>query len=1122
MFIFKRGFQKSITTIFSFLFLALLFVNTTAAAPGDLDVSFGSGGKAVAPVGRISFDRAWATARQADGKIVIAGDSAGDYEFGTMAASYIVSRVNPDGSLDTSFGVSGKAVKRLRALSRANAVIVQPDGKIVVGGFIFAEFEPGNFRSAFLLVRFNGDGSADNSFGSGGIVVTPFENGLQGTINSMALQADGKIVAAGYSYLSSTGSPQSFAAARYNPNGSLDNSFDGDGKAFVNINESGNRANAVVIQTDGKIVLGGTTRLNLSSLADFALARLNADGALDNSFDGDGKLTTRLGATNSFLAAISLQSDGKIVAAGISNSSSTTRDAAVVRYNTDGALDNSFDMDGIVTTNIGDDVLTDVEIQSDEKIVVVGQTSISTNGVFDFLAVRYNTDGALDNSFDGDGKVTTHVADAFNRANGALIQPDGKIVLVGTSGLINESDISLTRYNPNGALDNSFDADGIAVIELANSVDIVYDTALQADGKIVAAGYGFDGARAVVTVARFNSNGSIDTTFGEQGAVVTPFTDFHGFANEVLVQPDGKILVTAWTFGGFYKIIRYNSDGALDNSFGAMGIATIQLSTIANVDVSFAMALQPDGKIIVGGGSTTPEGSGASLVRLNADGTLDTAFGNGGKVITIIANRQSTINSLALQPDGKIVGAGYSRIENTNNQSFFVCRYNPNGTPDASFGGTGTVFTSFGSFDSANVVLIQSDGKIVAAGTSDNRSALARYNIDGSLDASFDGDGKVVIQGTNSSTELKDAVLQPNGKLILAGIVTSGTDRNSAVVRLKPDGSFDSSFHGGIVITPNGDLDDGYYAVLLQPDGKIVAAGYSSNGANDDFTLVRYLGGEVAAAQRALFDFDGDNKTDISVYRPADGVWYLNQSQSGFNAVQFGLGTDKIAPADYDGDGKTDFGVFRDGVWYLLRSQAGFTAVQFGATGDLPRPADYDGDGKADLAVFRPSDGTWYLLQSTNGFTGVQFGTNGDIPVPADFDGDGRADINVYRPSAGSWYRLNSSNGQFIGVQFGVSEDLPTPADFDGDGKADINVFRPSTGTWYRLNSSNDSFTGIQFGAAGDSPTAGDYDGDGKADISVFRPSNGSWYRINSTNSQFIAAQFGQNGDKAVPSAHLP
>ncbi len=263
------------------------------------------------------------------------------------------------------------------------------------------------------------------------------------------------------------------------------------------------------------------------------------------------------------------------------------------------------------------------------------------------------------------------------------------------------------------------------------------------------------------------------------------------------------------------------------------------------------------------------------------------------------------------------------------------------------------------------------------------------------------------------------------------------------------------------------------------------------------------------------FDFDGDSKSDVSVFRPENGVWYLNQSANGFTGVSFGQNGDKIVPADYDGDGKTDVAVYRNGIWYLQRSQLGFTGVSFGDANDIPVPADYDGDGKADVAVFRPSTGTWYLNRSTLGFTGVTFGQAGDKPVAADYDGDGKADVAVYR--AGTWY-LNRSQLGFTGVSFGESTDIPVPADYDGDGKADVAVFRPSNGTWY-LNRSQLGFNGIQFGTGGDLPVPADYDGDGRADVSVFR--NGTWY-LNRTTSGFTGVSFGAAADKPVPNAFIP
>lgn len=267
---------------------------------------------------------------------------------------------------------------------------------------------------------------------------------------------------------------------------------------------------------------------------------------------------------------------------------------------------------------------------------------------------------------------------------------------------------------------------------------------------------------------------------------------------------------------------------------------------------------------------------------------------------------------------------------------------------------------------------------------------------------------------------------------------------------------------------------------------------------------------------RTGLDFDGDGRADVSVFRSSNSTWYLNNSQAGFSATQFGLSSDKLVPADYDGDGKTDVGVYRDGSWYLLRSQAGFTGVTFGAIDDIPVPADYDGDGKSELAVFRPSNGTWYFYNlATNQTNSFSFGQTGDNPVVADYDGDGKADVAVFRN--GTWYLQRSTLG-FTGVSFGESTDKPTPADYDGDGKADIAVFRPSNGTWY-LQRSQAGFTVHLFGLGTDIPAPADYDGDGKTDIAVFR--GGTWY-LQRSQAGFTSIQFGAAGDVPVPSRQIP
>jgi subtilisin family serine protease len=278
------------------------------------------------------------------------------------------------------------------------------------------------------------------------------------------------------------------------------------------------------------------------------------------------------------------------------------------------------------------------------------------------------------------------------------------------------------------------------------------------------------------------------------------------------------------------------------------------------------------------------------------------------------------------------------------------------------------------------------------------------------------------------------------------------------------------------------------------------------------------------ATRRSPFDFDGDGKTDISIFRPTLGEWWYLRSFDGINrAFQFGGSSDKVVPADYTGDGKTDVAFWRPttGEWFVLRSEDNsFYSFPFGAAGDVPAPADYDGDGKADPAVFRPSNTTWFISRSSGGTTIQQFGTSGDVPAVADYDGDGKSDIAIYRPSLGQWWLSRSTAGA-IAFQFGTSTDKPVQGDYTGDGKADVAFWRPASGEWFILRSEDNSFYSFPFGANGDVAAPGDYDGDGKADAAVLRPASNTWFAQRSTSGTMIQ-NFGINGDIPVASAFVP
>ncbi|HYP00920.1 MAG TPA: delta-60 repeat domain-containing protein, partial [Pyrinomonadaceae bacterium] len=364
------------------------------AVPGDLDPAFDADGRVVTPFPN-GLDAAEDVAVQADGKVVVAGGSGTDFA---------IARYNTDGSLDGTFGKGGRVNTDFPVGQGgfASALVIQPDGKIVLAGSANDPTE--TFASAFALARYNSDGSLDTSFDSDGLVITSFP-GTTSNASGLALQPDGKLVAAGTSRNFTTISSV-FAVARYNTDGSLDTSFDGDGRATIDIaGASFEEAYGVGVQADGRIV-----QVGLGNSA-FAVARYNTNGSPDTTFDMDGQVTTDFGGSFEQASAVAFQMDGRIVVAGeLATSTAADDNFALARYNTDGSLDNTFDGDGKVITDFGlVDGARDVVIQPDGRIVAAGRAGTIPTGTF-FAVARYNTTGALDTSFDTDGKVLTDVS----------------------------------------------------------------------------------------------------------------------------------------------------------------------------------------------------------------------------------------------------------------------------------------------------------------------------------------------------------------------------------------------------------------------------------------------------------------------------------------------------------------------------------------------------------------------------------------------------------------------------------------------------------------------------------------------------------------------------------------
>jgi len=383
-----------------------------------------------------------------------------------------------------------------------------------------------------------------------------------------------------------------------------------------------------------------------------------------------------------------------------------------------GDLDRSFGGDGKVVTSVagGFDQARALAVVQGGKLVAAGSASDPQNlGATDFGLVRYNRNGSVDRSFGDRGKVITDFADNADDANALLAQPDGKLVAAGRVSTADgtTTEFGLVRYNRDGSLDRSFGTGGKVSTDLGEN-DVVNALVLQPDGKLVAAGSSLASDRAVFALARYNRNGTLDTSFGTGGKVITDFTgDDQAYA--LVLQADGKLVAAGGPFD--FKLARYNRNGTLDTSFGTGGKVITDFD--GGVDRAGALVVQ-DGMVVAAGSTTT----GFALARYHRDGTLDTSFGTGGKVIT-----DGTGEAHALIAQGnKLIAAG-------TGGDFVLARYHRNGALDRSFGTGGKVTTDFGTtFEEANSLVLQADGKLVAAGSAfldtgmGSEFALARYH----------------------------------------------------------------------------------------------------------------------------------------------------------------------------------------------------------------------------------------------------------------------------------------------------------------------------------------------------------------------------------------------------------
>lgn len=399
--------------------------------------------------------------------------------------------------------------------------------------------------------------------------------------------------------------------------GSLDTSFGAGGMVTTDLWGTRDISLSIAIQADGKLVATGYSGTSSWGSYDFALARYNRDGSLDKGFGTAGKITTAVGNYDDFASSVAIQSDGKIVVGGFSLID-TKNVFSLVRYNSDGSIDNTFGGSGKVTTGVGtyDDKGSSVAIQTDGKILIAGRTN---NGSYrnDLVLIRYNSDGNLDNTFGLGGKVITDIGYGDNWKSAIAIQGDGKIVVAGTGNWV----FTLVRYDINGNLDATFGAGGMSTIGFGGEIDGVSSVELQSDGKIVVSGSTWDGMRNDFAMARFKTDGDIDNTFGSGGRVITNI-DHSGGGRSAKIQSDGKIVVAGYIYTTSYvwdfATLRYNNDGSADNTFGISGMVT---TDFGGDDVGHSLVIQPGGEIVVAGNHFNGSSNDFALARYTSGTT---------------------------------------------------------------------------------------------------------------------------------------------------------------------------------------------------------------------------------------------------------------------------------------------------------------------------------------------------------------------------------------------------------------------------------------------------------------------------------------------------------------------
>ncbi|MBN8458981.1 MAG: choice-of-anchor D domain-containing protein [Verrucomicrobia bacterium] len=1075
------------------------------AEPAGLDNTFGTGGVTALGAGT-GDDIANAVAIQSDGKILVAG-----HTWNGANNDFLIGRFQNFGASDPYFGgLHATSVGSGEDYGRA--IAVQSDGKVLVAG---STHNGTNYD--FAVVRYLTDGSLDYTFGTLGRVTTPIGTGND-YARALTIQSDGRIVVAGYAQVGTT---TDMAVARYLDTGVLDTAFSGDGKVTLGTTLTHEYGMSVAM-SGVKVVVGGYAKVISSGVESFAIVRLASAGSADTSFNGTGAVSTNIGGTEDRAHAIAVQSDGKIVAAGYAVEAGVHK-FALARYNTTGGLDGGFGVGGTVVTALGSgaSAANAMLVQPDGKIVAAGE-AVGSAG--DFAVVRYLANGSVDPEFCGAGQAIVAVGTGADSANGVALQSDGNLVVAGSTHNGDNLDVAVVRLlgNPVPEIDIEFPegsplADGSGTVDFGDTTvgtgpRIYRDVTIRntgsanltglfvsidgpaagdylisqpasmtlAPGATATVALSFlptaEGTRsATLHVASNDVNeGSFDlflTGSGKvpptitttsplpPGMVNTPYnlaftatggTPPYTWSVDSGVLPAGLTLsgpgmlvgtpssvvnanftvrVTgadgrASTLGCSLTIVDELNPGDPDPSFGGDGKVTTAVGT--GNDSAQAVVVQPDGKVVVAGFTQIGGVEDFAVIRYLADGLPDSSFGAGGIVTTAVGTFRDYGRCVALQTDGKILVAG--EVSNGGAYDFGVVRYLANGTPDPSFGTGGIVVVSLASNnDFPKGIFVRGDGKIVVAGAADINFGVVRLNANGSLDTSFGTTGKVVTDfGTNTFDYAEAALMQSDGKIIVAGRVSTSTrGYDFGLIRYQENGALDTTFGtSGKVATPvgGGTMEDICYDLAEQNDGRIIAVGDSVSGGSS-IAVVRYT---ANGALDATFGSGGI------------GTYAISNAANHGRAVAVQNDGAIIVAGYANSQGNTDF----FGGIRLLPDGAADSS--FGVTGRLVTRFGAGPDRAYGIA-----------LQSAGGIVlaGEAFnGTNTDVavaryvgPLAAEIVVEDQAGTPLVDGASGVDFGSAATSRVFTIRNAGTAALTGVHGDLDGANAADFTITQPAT-----------------------------------------------------------------------------